>query len=99
VQLVYLEISELDFNQYLFLFGGITGIIAGFCFISVVEFGFLLYRLLLTFCTNESVSLDTKELQETDEEVAVNIMPVFPQQVTEKQVKYTRGGKVQITKQ
>uniref|UniRef100_A0A915CLG5 Sodium channel protein Nach n=1 Tax=Ditylenchus dipsaci TaxID=166011 RepID=A0A915CLG5_9BILA len=62
-QLSFEETPSMNINEYISLFGGVTGIIAGFCIISVVEFSFLVYRVLLTFCTNESVSLDEAGVQ------------------------------------
>lgn len=48
-----------------------VGVVAGFSVVSVVEFGFLIYRLLLTFCTNESVSLDEAEVQDIDDDLVI----------------------------
>ncbi|KAI1693664.1 amiloride-sensitive sodium channel domain-containing protein [Ditylenchus destructor] len=62
------ETPAMDLNKYISLFGGVTGIIAGFCIITVVDFSFLLYRILLTFCTNESVTLEDVGVQAEDED-------------------------------
>ena len=35
--------------------------IAGFCMISLIELALLFYRLILTFCTNEAVSIEAAQ--------------------------------------
>ncbi|KAH7716091.1 Protein EGAS-3 [Aphelenchoides avenae] len=63
-QNVFAEEAKSDLNETLSYFGGVVGAVMGFSIISFAEMAFLVYRILLVFCSNESVTLEEAEVAE-----------------------------------